>query len=114
MAKSSPSKPEPLDFGEFTRDRVVDILKKSGDTESPAFAIMAATLLASIDAQGPSPRDMIATALDVLARSDTAVAHDLLWQAAEHARNPASELKLFGGLVPLPRLSDLPPSEMGD
>jgi len=88
MAKSSPSKPEPLDFGEFTRDRVVDILKKSGDTESPAFAIMAATLLASIDAQGPSPRDMIATALDVLARTDTAVAHDLLWQAAEHARNP--------------------------
>lgn len=87
MAKTLPSKLEPRDFGEFTRDQVVDILKKSGHTEPTVLASIAATLLASIDAQGPNPRDAIATALDVLARTDTTFAHDLLWQAAEHARN---------------------------
>jgi HEAT repeat protein len=79
---------EPHEFGDFTRERVVAILKKAVSVESPVFAPIAATLLAGVDAQGPSPgHDLIAAALDVLARSDAAIAQGLLWQAAEHARN---------------------------
>jgi len=79
---------EPHEFGEFTRDRVAGILKKAVGIESPVFAPIAATLLASVDPQGPSPgHDLIATAFDVLARSGGAIGQGLLWQAAEHARN---------------------------
>ena len=79
---------EPHEFGDFTRDRVVAILKNAVGVKSPVFAPIAATLLASVDPQGPSPgNDLIAAAFDVLARSDAAIAQGLLWQAAEHARN---------------------------
>ncbi len=88
MAKSIASKLEPREFGDYSRDRIVDILKRPGDAKSRAYAPIAATLLACLDTQGPRPgNDVIATALDTLARTDTAIAHDLLWQAAEHARN---------------------------
>jgi hypothetical protein len=88
MAKSVPAKLEPHEFGDFTRDRVVAILKKAIGVKSPVFAPIAATLLAGVDAQGPSlGHDLIAAAFEVLARSDAAIAQGLLWQAAEHARN---------------------------
>jgi HEAT repeat protein len=79
---------DPHEFGDFTRDRVVDMLKKAIGVESPVLATMAATLLAGVDAQGPGPsHDLIPTALDVLASSDEVIAQGLLWQAAECARN---------------------------
>ena len=88
MTKSVPSELQPREFGDFTRDRVVDILKRSGSAKSQVFAPIAATLLAVVDAQGPRPgNDLIDTALDVLASTDAAIAQGLLWQAAEHARN---------------------------
>ena len=88
MAKFVASKLEPHEFGDFARERVVDILKRSGDAKLRASAPIAATLLACLDAQGPRPgNEVISTALDVLAGSDAGIARDLLWQAAEHARN---------------------------
>lgn len=88
MAKSVTSKLEPHEFGDFARERVVDILKRSGDAKLRASAPIAATLLACLDAQGPRPgNEVISTALDVLAGTDTDIARALLWQAAEHARN---------------------------
>ncbi len=100
MAKST-RKQGTLDLGEFTRDRVVELLRQSEDANSVVFAAMAATLLASIDLQS-SPREVITAALDVLARTETVLARSLLWQAAEHARHPRVRIEAIrrsGGIA---------------
>jgi hypothetical protein len=102
---------EPHEFGDFTRDRVVAILKKPAGVESPSLATIAATLLASVDAQGPNPGcDLIAAALDAIARSNAPIAKGLLWQAAEHARNArirVEAIRRSGSTATLERLAIL-------
>jgi len=110
MAKSSPSKLEPREFGDFTRERVVTILKNRIGTKSQAVTNVAAGLLAGLDPQGPRPAyDLIDVALDVLAGGNTAMAGDLLWQAAEHAQNSRIRVEAIrrSGPIATPERSSL-------
>jgi len=88
MKKSFPSPLEPKAFGNFTRDRIVGILKQSLRTKSPTGIAVAATLLSSLEPHGPNPGiHLVTIALDVLAQARVPVAREFLWQAAENAAN---------------------------
>lgn len=84
VKKRSPWELDASTLGDFSRARILDILKQPPDSKSTVVVTMAATLLASLVPDGPR-RDEVATAMEALARAGTPLAQRLLWQAAEHA-----------------------------
>jgi len=88
MGKSKSVRLEAKELGNFTRERLVAVLKKPLDSKSEIPVMLAVAALASIEPHGHRPQDeFIQSALDVLASSAIPTAGDFLWQAAEHAQN---------------------------
>lgn len=75
------------DFGGFTREHLAATMKTFPGASDIETAI-AAAFLAAHEPRGINPGlDAISTALDLLSRTNTPLARELLWQAAANAQN---------------------------